>query len=150
MPDCDLLLVGDGPERTKLQQDVVRLGISDRVHFAGWQADVPPILAAAELLVLPSNWEGMPNVVLEAMAAGKPVLATRAEGVVELLGPGADEQTIPIGDKRALVARARSLLANPSRANELGAQNRSRAEAEFSLDRMIARFEDLYRPGTRD
>jgi glycosyltransferase involved in cell wall biosynthesis len=70
--------------------------------------------------------------------------------VKELLGPAADEQTIPISDKRALVAQAQWLLANPVRANELGALNRSRAEAEFSLARMVGRFEDLYRPAKRD
>ncbi len=86
---CDLLLVGAGPQRARLQQQAARLGISDRVHFAGFRADVPAILAASDVLVLPSRWEGMPNVVLEAMAAARPVVATDVEGVSELLGPGA-------------------------------------------------------------
>ena len=69
LPDCDLLLVGEGPLRASLEAAARAAGIADRVHFAGWRADVPEILAASDLLVLPSVWEGMPNVVLEAMAS---------------------------------------------------------------------------------
>jgi glycosyltransferase involved in cell wall biosynthesis len=71
LPRHDFLLVGEGPQRESLLAEVRRAGIADRIHFAGWQADVPAIMAAVDLLVLPSRWEGMPNVVLEAMAAGK-------------------------------------------------------------------------------
>ena len=96
LPRCDLLLVGQGPERRKLEAQCRGLGIGDRVHFAGWRPDVAEILAASRLLVLPSAWEGMPNVVLEAMAAGLPVVATDVEGVRELLGAGCRRTSCPI------------------------------------------------------
>ncbi|HEX5103214.1 MAG TPA: glycosyltransferase [Pirellulaceae bacterium] len=142
--DCDLLLVGDGPERADLQRAAQVSGIQGRVQFAGWQADVPGILAASELLVLPSRWEGMPNVILEAMAAGKPVVAANVEGVAELLGALTAEQTAHAGDKSALASRLAVLLANPPRAKELGSLNQHRAMAEFSLDRMVQKFSDLF------
>ncbi len=103
LPDCDLLLVGTGPLQGRLESACRAAGIADRVHFAGWRSDVPEILAASELLVLPSVWEGMPNVVLEAMASRRPVVATDVEGVRELLGPLAARQLVRYGDTQDLI-----------------------------------------------
>ena len=144
LPTHDLLLVGDGPERKTLQGLAAKLGIADRVHFAGWRPDVPQILAASSMLVLPSRWEGMPNVVLEAMATGLPVVSTRAAGVEELLGSLADCQTVTINDADDFVATALRLAQNPSKAQEIGHQNRQRATERFSLAAMIAAYERLY------
>lgn len=144
LPDCDLVLVGKGPDRQELEQGCQRLGLSSRVHFAGWRKDIREILAASSLLVLPSRWEGMPNVVLQAMASGLPVLATDVEGVRELLGPQADAQTVPYGDTEAWTARILELLADPECAAQLGRKNRLRAEQEFSLDRMVNAYQDLW------
>ena len=113
LPDCDLLLVGDGPLRPSLEAAAKAAGIADRVHFAGWRPDVPEILAASSLLVLPSLWEGMPNVVLEAMASRLPVVASDVEGVRELLGPNAARQTVAHGDSRAACRGDRRLDARP-------------------------------------
>ncbi len=101
LPDCDLLLVGEGPQRGLVERMCRRRGLSERIHFAGWRADVPEILAASDLLVLPSAWEGMPNAVLEAMASHLPVVATDVEGVRELLGPAAEDQTVQPGSKHS-------------------------------------------------
>ena len=106
LPDCDLLLVGDGPLRPSLEAAANGAGIADRVHFAGWRPDIHEILAASSLLVLPSLWEGMPNVVLEAMASRLPVVASDVEGVRELLGPNAARQTVAHGDSRRLPRRS--------------------------------------------
>jgi glycosyltransferase involved in cell wall biosynthesis len=144
LPEHDLLFVGDGPQRAALVTLAEQLGIAPRMHFAGWRGDVPQILAAAEMLVLPSRWEGMPNVVLEAMAAGKPVVATSAEGVTELLGDGADEQTVALGGYEALAGRIIQLAQNPQLSAELGRCNRERASSEFSLGAMVERYERLY------
>ena len=144
LPDSDLLVVGKGPEESELKRRCVGLGLTSRVHFAGWRADVPEILAASAMLVLPSRWEGMPNVVLQAMASGLPVLATDAEGVRELLGEGADAQTVPFGQSGQFAARVVELLSNRSKASELGLQNRRRAQSHFSIDHMVLAYQELW------
>jgi glycosyltransferase involved in cell wall biosynthesis len=144
LPNHDLILVGDGSERQNLGSKSMTAGVFFNLHFTGWRADVPQILAASDLLVLPSRWEGMPNVVLEAMAAGKPVVATRAEGVLELLGDAADLQSCPAGDAAGFAERIIRLAQDRTLAAELGTQNRDRVSAEFSLTAMISRYASLY------
>ncbi|MBN2293724.1 MAG: glycosyltransferase [Pirellulales bacterium] len=144
MPDCDLLIVGDGPQRGLLEEIVVSQNISDRVHFAGRRADVPQILARCELLVLPSAWEGMPNVVMEAMASGLPVVACEVEGVSELLGPDAAPQVIAHGDTAALSEKILALLADPELAQTLGLENRCRIGQNFALSSMICSYQQLW------
>ncbi|MCE5266400.1 MAG: glycosyltransferase [Planctomycetaceae bacterium] len=144
LPDCDLLLVGDGPLRDSLEAAASSAGIANRVHFAGWRPDVPQILAASSLMVLPSAWEGMPNVVLEAMASRLPVLATDVEGVLELLGPNAPPQTVRYRDTQMLTQRLVALMSDPSGAAAIGAENRRRAEQHFAISRTVAAYEDLW------
>ena len=142
--DVDLLLVGKGPEEKRLRWLASTLGISSRVHFAGWRGDVAEILAASCLLVLPSRWEGMPNVVLEAMASRLPVLATAVEGVRELLGPGAELQTVTMGDSQLLVEKLVALVNSTSLSQQLGEDNRRRVESEFSIARTVRAYQDLW------
>jgi len=144
LPDHDLLLLGDGPERASLEALVRSLGLQQRVHWGGWSPHVPQILCASDLLVLPSRWEGMPNVLLEAMAAGLPVVSTRAEGVEELLGPLADEQCAPFGDTEAFLERVRRLIENRQAAVEAGHRNRERVAQYFSRQAMMQAYEELY------
>lgn len=144
LPNHDLLLVGDGPQRHELQQAAVTLGIDARVHFAGWRPDVPQILAASAVLVLPSRWEGMPNVMLEAMATGLPIVAVRSHGVEELLGPLAESQSVPLGDQPAFAAKLVHVGQDTAEAAALGRQNRDRAIRNFSLPAMVAAYERLY------
>lgn len=145
VPDVDLLLVGRGPEETRLRGLASRLGIGRRVHFAGWRPDVANILAASALLVLPSRWEGMPNVVLEAMASGLPVLATDVEGIRELLGSEAEPQTMAFGDSQSLVTKLVTLMTEASLAQRLGEQNRRRVETDFSISRAVLAYQDLWK-----
>ncbi len=140
----DLLLVGEGPDATTLKQRCRELGIAGRVHFAGWRADVPAVLAASRLLVLPSQWEGMPNAVLEAMASGLPVVAMDVEGVRELLGEAAADQVAQPGDWKGFASKIISLIQSREQAAKLGATNRRRAAEVFSLDRSVAAYEDLW------
>ncbi len=143
--DCHLLIVGEGPLRPALQRVICGLGdLGRRVHLAGWRADVPEILAASSLLVLSSRWEGMPNVVLEAMAAGVPVVATDVEGVRELLGPTADWQTAPPDDPEQFAQKIMAILAQPDLAERLAAANRRRAQAEFNIEKMVQRYQQLW------
>jgi starch synthase (maltosyl-transferring) len=160
LPEHDLVVVGDGPQRATLEDQVRRLGLAGRVHFAGYRLDVPEILAASELVVVPSLWEGMSNVVLEAMAAARPIVATRVEGIVEELGPAAEAQTVPFsgaaqassGAKDALpepefavfVEKVIAILSDASLACSLGEANHKRAGEHFSLSAMVEAYERLY------
>lgn len=144
LPQHDLVVVGEGAERKRLESAARSLSIADRVHFAGWRPDALAILAASQVLLLTSRHEGMPNVVLEAMALGKPVVATRAEGVMELLGAAADEQTAAWGDTESFAARIVSLANDPAACNRLGRVNQARVTEYFSLPAMVAAYEKLY------
>jgi len=144
LSDHDLLLVGDGPDRVQLAETAQRLGVAERVHFAGWRPDVPQILAAADMLILPSHWEGMPNVILEAMAAARPVVASRAEGVAELLGDGTGEQTVPTRSAVEFRERLTSLLAKRDSLKLMGSRNQERAIQQFSIENSRAAYERLY------
>jgi len=142
-PNCDLLLVGDGPERAALQRQVRRLGLS-HIHFLGFRRDVPEILAASDLVVLPSRWEGMPNVVLEAMAAGRAVVATDVEGVRELLSPDGLEQLVVPRDPQRFAEQILRFVGDETLRNSLGAANQARAREYFSFAGTIAAYERLY------
>jgi glycosyltransferase involved in cell wall biosynthesis len=144
LPEHDLLIVGEGPQRRALERLARELEIANRVHFVGWRADVPEILAAAEMLVLPSRWEGMPNVVLEAMAAGKPVVATRAEGVAELLGDGASLQTVAVGNVPEFTKLILQIAQDSQIGIAIGKTNRERVLQEFSLQKMVQKYEQLF------
>jgi glycosyltransferase involved in cell wall biosynthesis len=144
LPDHDLLLVGTGPLQDRLESACRTAGITDRVHFAGWRGDVPEILTASDLLVLPSAWEGMPNVVLEAMASRRPVVATDVEGVRELLGPSAALQLVPYGNTQELINKIVGLMSDPAMAAAVGQQNRRRVEDQFPISRTISAYEDLW------
>ena len=144
LPDHDLLIVGAGAERSVLERIAAAKHIDHRVHFAGWRGDVPDILARSEILVLPSAWEGMPNVVLEAMASALPVVACDVEGVSELLGNLSGPQMIAHGDTDALVEKIVALGRNPTFAREIGQKNRFRIEQNFSLSKMIRAYENLW------
>ncbi len=145
LPEHDLLLVGDGPEAELLREIATRRGIAHRVHFAGWRPDVGSILAASELLILPSRWEGMPNVLLEAMAIGLPVASSQADGVDEVLGPLAKQQTAPVGDTESLIRTAVTIIRDPRIRRRLGQENQRRATCNFSLDAMVLAYQQQLR-----
>ncbi len=145
LPDCELLIVGEGPERGPLEAKCRSLGLSDRVHFALWRLDIPQILASSRLLVLPSLWEGMPNAVLEAMAAGLPVVVTDVEGVRDILGPTAGGQVIPLGDVQAFADRIICLVRDPQAAAAIGEANRRRVAESFTLEAMVEAYQSLWR-----
>jgi glycosyltransferase involved in cell wall biosynthesis len=144
LPGCDLVLVGDGWLKGRLKAICERSGITERVHFVGWRPDIPEILAASDLLVLPSAWEGMPNIVLEAMASRRPVVASDVEGVRELFGPAEEEQIVPYADSQAFTDKLVRIINNRELAAEIGGRNRRRAEEHFAISRMVAAYERLW------
>jgi glycosyltransferase involved in cell wall biosynthesis len=141
---CEALLVGDGPDRPTLEEEIKALGLSEHVHLAGERHDVPELLAAADVFVLPSRSEGMPVSVLEAMAAGLPVVASRVGGVPELV---ADERTgilVEPGDADALAAALVRLVGDPGLRRELGGAGRARVEERFDVDAFRRAHVELY------
>ena len=148
LPQHDLLLVGDGPEREALQWQARDLGLASRIHFLGWRSDVPALLKASELFLLPSRWEGMPNalleILLEAMAAGLPVVGTLVEGVAEILGPLPDEQGVFPGLASGFEEKLLSLAASASSRSSLGRANQDRVLQEFSLASAVQAYEQIY------
>ena len=138
------LLAGEGPERPALERSIREKGLTDRIHLAGSRSDIPELLAAGYALVLSSLWEGMPNVILEAMAAGLPVVATQVEGVSELVCNGQTGLLVPPKSPHAMAAALESLLSDPTRASLTGQAGRVRVASEFSWEKMVARFDRLY------
>jgi glycosyltransferase involved in cell wall biosynthesis len=143
VPDAVFTVVGRGdPEPYRRQAR--ELGVETSIRFAGPSSDLDPFLAAADLFVLPSRWEGCPNAVLEAMAAGVPVVATGVGGTPELVVDGVTGLLCPPDSPQELAVRTVDLLRDPARARAMGDAGRSRAATEFPVRRMVARFESLY------
>jgi glycosyltransferase involved in cell wall biosynthesis len=143
-PDATFEIVGDGPEHDRLLARHKALGLTTSFSFLGHRDDVPRRLAEADLFVLPSRSEAFPSAVLEAMAAGLPVVASAVGGILELVD---DERTgllAPADDAGALADRLCRLMTDPELGARLGEAARERVSARYSFDRMIASFEFLY------
>ncbi len=143
--DLHVLLIGDGPLSSRLQAWVDQRNLGQRIHFAGWRADVAPLLKAADCLVLPSRWEGMPNVVLEAMASGLPVVATEVEGTTELIHNHQTGLLIPPDSPSELAGAVARVLGNPEQARTMSSAAQSYVSHAFTWDKLVQRFEQLYR-----
>lgn len=147
-PDARLTLVGDGPLRGDLESAVAAAGLAGAVDFAGWldEAGVRAALEASHALVMPSFAEGLPMVVMEAMAAGRPVIATYIAGVPELVQPGRTGWLVPAGDAEALADAAAELAEmSPQRRAEMGRAGRARALARHDIDAAAGRLAALIR-----
>jgi glycosyltransferase involved in cell wall biosynthesis len=143
-PDAQLVLVGDGPCRTELEAMSHRLGVVQSVTFAGFHAPAAAFVSACEVLVQPSLTEGMPNAVLEAMAAGRPVVGTRAGGIPELVADGETGLLVPPGDPAALARALVALLQDKTRARAMGAAGAVAARGRFSIESVRHRIEEIY------
>jgi L-malate glycosyltransferase len=138
-------LVGDGPRRPEIEAMALRLGVSGRAHFLGMRTDVPAILARATLGVLCSSAEGLSNAVIEGMAAGLPMIVTRVGGNPELVADGERGFVVPPYAPTALADAIRRVLANPTRARQMGASARQFVERELTLAQLCDRHDALYR-----
>jgi glycosyltransferase involved in cell wall biosynthesis len=143
-PTLKVLVAGDGPERARLEEGARRLGVADTVLFLGIRRDVPAVLAAVDVAVLSSDYEGSPLSVMEYMAAAKPVVSTRVGGVPELVREDVHGLLVEPRDPEALAEAVTRLLRDPALAKRLGAEGRQRQQREFSLEAMVRRIEDLY------
>ncbi|SEO34992.1 Glycosyltransferase involved in cell wall bisynthesis [Salinihabitans flavidus] len=134
-PDLHLTLIGDGPERVALEGRARQLGVKGCVTFAGYrsQDEVAGTLRGSDLLVLPSFAEGVPVVLMEAMAAGLPVVATQVAGVSELVEDGVSGRLVPPGDAGALADAIDTILRDPEEAVRLGQAGRAKVQAEFTV-----------------
>ena len=139
-----LLVVGDGKLRKHLENYAVRLGIGDEVLFAGYRHDVKTIYQMLDLFILPSLIEGMPNVVLEAMSYGLPIVATRVGGVPELIDDGVSGRIVPPKNSDALSEAIQVLINQPEMAQEMGNHARKRAADRFSKSKMVQSYHALY------
>lgn len=144
-PNLHLLLIGEGPLRGALEAEAARAGVASQVHLPGRVDDVAGILKASLALVLPSRWEGMPNVVLEAMAAGRPVIATRVEGSDELVRDGETGYLCNVESPEALAAAIERLLSAGERSAEFGRRSKAIIKEEFTWDSSARSYDLLYR-----
>jgi glycosyltransferase involved in cell wall biosynthesis len=140
----ELTLVGEGSARDDLVDIAVMNRIHDRVHFVGTHLDVEPFLAACDVVVMPSRWEGIGLVIMEGMAAGRPVVASRIGGIPELIDDKKNGLLVPIEDVAALQEALRFMWTNQSAARALGAAARVKAQQVFDVRAMVAAYERVY------
>lgn len=139
-----LILVGDGPDRESCQQLLETAGLAGQAWFAGNRDDVPELMRAMDLFVLPSLGEGISNTILEAMATGLPVVASRVGGNPELVHTGATGSLFTAGDADALARLLLEYAEDGERRQREGAAARARVEREFALERMAAAYQAVY------
>jgi len=143
-PALRFQVVGDGPRGGELRELATTLGIRTQVDFLGHREDVPALLSAADVFVLPSRSEALPNSVIEAMAAGLPVIATAVGGLVELIDDGRTGRLVAPDDPVALASALESLIRAPRVATAIGLTARDHIARHYSFDRMVRAFEHLY------
>jgi glycosyltransferase involved in cell wall biosynthesis len=154
VPKARLVLAGEGPLRSRLQAQVAEWGLGDHVIFAGYRDDVEAIIAASDLLVMPSLREGFGDPIIEAMALHRPVIASRVGGMVEIVHDGETGLLVPPGDPGALALAIINLLREPQARERMGLQGRRVALREFSVERLADGLVRLYKelvsaPSTR-
>ncbi len=143
-PAAHFVIAGDGEMRSAVERRAGELGIAKHLHLLGWRRDIPEIMAALDVAVLTSLWEGLPRVVPEAIAAARPVVATAVDGTAEILRDGDNAFVAAPGDRAALAERVLRLLGDPA----LGVEMVARATPlldEFDIDAMVRAQADLYR-----
>lgn len=143
-PRVRLMLVGDGPLRAELESAAARLGLRDLVHFPGWRDDARALLSAFDLFALPSLSEGLSLSILEAMAAGLPVVTTRVGGNPELVLHRETGLLVAPQCARELAEAVLTLIRDPAQRSAMGTRGRERVRRHFTLERMLSAHEDLY------
>ena len=143
-PDLHFLLAGDGPEEKMLREKAATLGIAERVTFSGYVADTRLVYLAADVLLMPSRYEGLPMTLLEAMAMGLPVVASQLDGIAEVIGDGREGFLVPSDDASLFVERMAALLQDAELSSRIAQNARAKIEASFSVERMTSAVEEIY------
>ncbi len=143
-PDTTFVFLGDGELLDELKNMASISGIEENIKFLGWRQDVAEVMSIFDVFVLPSLNEGMGRVLVEAMALGKPILASDIGGIPDLVADGENGYLVPVGDVEALTARIREFLDDPWKREEMGNAGK-RYAANFSADAMVEKIDRLYR-----
>lgn len=144
LPDHQLVLIGQGSWSKAWENWIAQSPLANRIKLLGRRSDVLDWMQRSSLLLLPTRYEGMPNVILEAMSVGLPVACTRVEGVEQLLGESSQDQTVSRNDWEAWEKLTIQLAKNPLTLERLSLENRNRAVSEFKLDDQLRKYELLY------
>jgi len=145
LPEALFLFAGEGPERGSLEARAAELGVSERVRFLGRREDIPQLLAACDVFALPSLYEGSSLAVLEAMAAGIPIVSSAIGGTEELIEDGRSGLLVPPGDAKALAAALRRLLGEPGLREQLATRARERVDTGLRREQSADRVQGIYR-----
>ncbi|MCU0256097.1 MAG: glycosyltransferase family 4 protein [Vicinamibacterales bacterium] len=143
LPQARFVIVGEGELQGELEAQAARLGVADRLVFAGFQRDVAAAYSAFDVAVFPSLWEGTPLTAFEALAMGKPIVSTDADGLSDILTPGTDALVVPRRDGAALAEAIATLTGDASMRERLGAAARATGQ-RYGIDRFVRRMEQLY------
>ena len=143
IPEARFVIVGDGPKRAELEQLAADLSLTDAVRFVGSRNDIPALLSACDVVALTSHNEASPVSILEALACGKPVVASNVGSVRETVVDGETGRLFPAGDRAAFVGATVDLLNSPEELQRMGAEGRRRVEARWSLEAMVRGYEEL-------
>ncbi len=144
-----LVMVGDGPERPAAEDEVRALGVGDSVFFLGKIETVAPLLASADVFLLPTSSESFGLSALEAMASGVPVVGSDSGGLPEVVTNGVTGLLYPVGDVDSMAAGVLSIVTDPSRQADMGAAGADDARKRFALDTVVSQYEELYRSALR-
>ena len=140
-----LIIVGEGELRNSLELQTINQNLSGTIKFAGLRNDIPELMSALDVFVSSSLWEGLPNVVLEAMAAGKPVVATSVGGTPEVVVDGVTGLLVPPHNPEAMARAIIRLLKNPELGTRMGRAGKERVLKQFSIQRMVTKTQQLYK-----
>ncbi|MCJ7537459.1 MAG: glycosyltransferase, partial [Anaerolineales bacterium] len=144
IPDVQFLLIGDGPLKEDVEDFIQELDINKNVQCLGWQENASELIAIADVITLTSRWEGLPYVLLEAMAWSRPVVATAVNGCHEIVEQGVSGYLVPNNDVKSWANSVIKLLADAKKSSEMGQCGNLRLKDKFSLEKMIEQTEGLY------
>jgi len=142
-PRAQFFIIGEGELQPQLEAQATSLGLGDRIRFAGFRRDVAEVLSALDIVVFPSLWEGTPLTAFEALAMGKPIVSTDADGLLDVLEDGRDARIVPKRDAEALAAGIVELIQHPDRATALAAAARETG-TQYDIAAFVRKMERLY------